>query len=191
MPHTTRLTRAPPRFGRQRRHTEDKNRASVAATEDSCARSPLPSVARPSDKTEVRAATPPRSMGNIGTSPHVKLQAGKDEGAAVVIQEFSSCGEHFLKIQVGTVGIRRASHSEPLGRSASRSGGVPPLLCRQPRRGGCCGGLSEKTNSPRIARVRHNPSLKRSANGRPPGPRSRYGVHFLHRGPGVLPLSPA
>ena len=36
-----------------------------------------------------------------------------------------------------------------------------------------------------------NPSLKRSANGRPPGPRSRYGVHFLHRGPGVLPSAPA
>jgi hypothetical protein len=36
-----------------------------------------------------------------------------------------------------------------------------------------------------------NPSLKRSTNGRPPGPRSRYGVHCLLRGPGVLPLAPA
>ena len=36
-----------------------------------------------------------------------------------------------------------------------------------------------------------NPSLKRSANGRPPGPGPRYGVHFLSPGPGVLPLSPA
>ena len=40
-------------------------------------------------------------------------------------------------------------------------------------------------------RVRSNPSLKRSANGRPPGPGLRYGVHFLSPGPGVLPLSPA
>ena len=40
-------------------------------------------------------------------------------------------------------------------------------------------------------RARPNPSVKRSANGRPPGPRSRYGVHFLLRGPGVLPLAPA
>ena len=36
-----------------------------------------------------------------------------------------------------------------------------------------------------------NPSLKRSANGRPPGPATGYGVHFPAAGPGVLPLSPA
>ena len=36
-----------------------------------------------------------------------------------------------------------------------------------------------------------NPSLKRSANGRPPGPGWWYGVHFHQPGPGVLPLSPA
>ena len=36
-----------------------------------------------------------------------------------------------------------------------------------------------------------NPSLKRSANGRPPGPVWRYAVHFRQPGPGVLPLSPA
>ena len=36
-----------------------------------------------------------------------------------------------------------------------------------------------------------NHSLKRSANGRPPGPVWRYAVHFRQPGPGVLPLSPA
>ena len=36
-----------------------------------------------------------------------------------------------------------------------------------------------------------NPSLKRSANGRPPGPATGYGVHFPVAGPGVLPSSPA
>ena len=36
-----------------------------------------------------------------------------------------------------------------------------------------------------------NPSLKRSANGRPPGPGLRYAVHFLSPGPGGLPSSPA
>ncbi len=36
-----------------------------------------------------------------------------------------------------------------------------------------------------------NPSFKRSANGRPPGPRSSAGVHYLQRGPGALPSSPA
>ena len=40
-------------------------------------------------------------------------------------------------------------------------------------------------------RTTPNPSLKRSADGRPPGPRSRYGVHFLLPGPDVLPSSPA
>jgi hypothetical protein len=36
-----------------------------------------------------------------------------------------------------------------------------------------------------------NTSLKRSANGVPPGPRSSAGVHYLQRGPGATPLSPA
>ena len=35
-----------------------------------------------------------------------------------------------------------------------------------------------------------NPSLKGSTNGVPPGPASRYGVHFLPAGPGVMPLAP-
>jgi len=36
-----------------------------------------------------------------------------------------------------------------------------------------------------------NPSLKRSAIGRAPGPVWRYTVHFRQPGPGTLPLSPA
>jgi hypothetical protein len=40
------------------------------------------------------------------------------------------------------------------------------------------------------AQVRPNPSLKGSANGRPPAPGLRYAVHFLSPGAGVLPLSP-
>jgi hypothetical protein len=46
-------------------------------------------------------------------------------------------------------------------------------------------------NAPLLSHVRPNPSLKRSANGRPPGPVWRYAVHFRQPGPGVLPLSPA
>ena len=42
-----------------------------------------------------------------------------------------------------------------------------------------------------LPRAGPNPSVKRSANGRPPGPGLRYAVHFLSPGPGVLPLSPA
>jgi hypothetical protein len=33
-------------------------------------------------------------------------------------------------------------------------------------------------------------SLKGSANGVPPGPAARYGVHFLAPGPGATPLAP-
>jgi hypothetical protein len=36
--------------------------------------------------------------------------------------------------------------------------------------------------------LRPNPSLKRCANGRPPGPGWRYAVHFRQPGPGVVPL---
>ena len=39
--------------------------------------------------------------------------------------------------------------------------------------------------------ARSNPSLKRSANGRPPAPGRWYAVHFHRPGAGVLPLSPA
>ena len=39
--------------------------------------------------------------------------------------------------------------------------------------------------------VQPNPSLKRSANGRPPAPGRWYAVHFHRPGAGVLPLSPA
>ena len=40
-------------------------------------------------------------------------------------------------------------------------------------------------------RTTPNPSLKRSANGRPPGPGLWHTVHFHSPGPGVLPSSPA
>jgi hypothetical protein len=42
-----------------------------------------------------------------------------------------------------------------------------------------------------LRRVLPNPSLKRSPNGRPPGPGRWYFVHFHRPGPGVLPLAPA
>jgi GNAT superfamily N-acetyltransferase len=39
--------------------------------------------------------------------------------------------------------------------------------------------------------MRPKPSLKRSANGRPPSSVRRYAVHFRQPGPGILPSSPA
>jgi len=41
------------------------------------------------------------------------------------------------------------------------------------------------------SQVLPNPSLKRSANGRPPGPGLWYSVYFHSPGPVVLPLSSA
>ena len=51
--------------------------------------------------------------------------------------------------------------------------------------------LAEKYTVCAMRTVLPNPSLKRSANGRPPGPVWRYAVHFRQPGPGVLPSSPA
>jgi hypothetical protein len=45
-------------------------------------------------------------------------------------------------------------------------------------------------SAPVVPRMRPNPSLKRSDNGRPPGPVWRYAVHFLSPGPGVTPSAP-
>ena len=50
---------------------------------------------------------------------------------------------------------------------------------------------SKKSQQCCVRKVTPNPSLKRSANGRPPGPVWRYAVHFRQPGPGVLPSSPA
>ena len=42
-----------------------------------------------------------------------------------------------------------------------------------------------------VPQYRPNPALKRSTNGKPPGPVWRYTVHCRQPGPGVLPLAPA
>ena len=57
--------------------------------------------------------------------------------------------------------------------------------------GGSSTGESTTSHANRNRDDDANPSLKRSANGRPPGPVWRYAVHFRQPGPGVLPSSPA
>ena len=69
---------------------------------------------------------------------------------------------------------------KPLRRTLARLRGQ----ARQVRQGSCPSMAPTPSALP-------NPSLKRSANGRPPGPATGYGVHFPAAGPGVLPLSPA
>jgi len=56
----------------------------------------------------------------------------------------------------------------------------PTVLCRV--------GTARPESRP--YRARPNPSLKGSANGRPPGPGRWYAVHFHRPGPDALPLSP-
>ena len=55
----------------------------------------------------------------------------------------------------------------------------------------CNMALQEKSSLLGHSPVQPNPSLKRSANGRPPAPGRWYSVHFHRPGAGVLPLSPA
>ena len=51
--------------------------------------------------------------------------------------------------------------------------------------------LPPSSHLPPTVQAWPNHSLKRSANGRPPGPVWWYAVHFHQPGPGVLPSSPA
>ena len=75
-------------------------------------------------------------------------------------------------------------------RSTPRRRGVPRLLSRWRCTGSTISGMQNHHSGKRRARM-PNPSLKRSANGRPPGPVWRYAVHFRQPGPGVLPSPPA
>ena len=75
-------------------------------------------------------------------------------------------------------------------RSGCRRRGVPRLLLWQRCAESTISGMQNHPSGKRRARM-PNPSLKRSANGRPPGPGRWYAVHFHRPGPGVLPSSPA
>ena len=91
-----------------------------------------------------------------------------------------------------TIATQRTSLREMLCRCAHRKGGVPPLLCRQPRRS-CCRGTPAEEFEPLVARlVLPNHSLKRSANGVAHWP-SGAGAspHFAPAVQRATPLSPA
>ena len=72
--------------------------------------------------------------------------------------------------------------------------GLVPALTGRPK-SWCSRAVSSGKLAPRLPPgappALPNPSFKRSANGRPPGPVWRYAVHFRQPGPGVLPSSPA
>ena len=87
----------------------------------------------------------------------------------------------------GTVGDRQEGRGREVGCSrGQQTKREVPLLHFSSRRAG--GRISPVCPSHALM---PNPSLKRSANGRPPCPVWRYAVHFRQPGPGVLPSSPA
>jgi hypothetical protein len=101
--------------------------------------------------------------------------------------------------------VRSAVQKSQFVVPAAGSTTVPSVMCGAGgRRGRQCGASEEQHVvrgkvtghlKPRIERaarrVLPNPSVKRSAAGRPPGPVWRYAVHCRQTGPGVLPSSPA
>jgi hypothetical protein len=76
-----------------------------------------------------------------------------------------------------------ASRTEQL-RSPSRLSYIPP-----PHPPSACK-VQARQQPLAFQQARHNPSVNRSANGRPPAPGRWYAVHFHRPGAGVLPSSP-
>jgi hypothetical protein len=122
----------------------------------------------------------------------------------------SLSSSHLGGVHVRWLGGRRLSEAEAAAKTdwprlwlsiAQRVGLCRPLVgCRELAGyhkiacsfsclGSTCGSICAVNTLVR-SRVRPNPSLKGSANGRPPGPGRRYAVHFRQPGPGVLPLAP-
>ena len=154
-----------------RRRTEDQAQLPLVATGNRDTRRPSMSVPRTTRRQNFDL--PNRKQPVTGRSPGRRKQR-------------RSCGQP-VKPKGSVTAVHRASRSEPLRHGALRSGGVPPLLCRQPRRG-FCGGLPEEARSYGGTRVRHNPSLNhRTRYGGLSWPGLRYAVHFPSPGQAIPP----
>jgi hypothetical protein len=130
----------------------------VQVTWGSCAASPSCLVGAAGQKTELLIAATEDFIVKTSAGLRTWPQKAQDTGSAQQLKRPIK-PEQLLKLPAQAAGTRRASLSEPLVRGAPRSGGVPPLLCRQPRRGGFRSGLAEMTNLSSACTVRHNPSL--------------------------------
>jgi hypothetical protein len=141
MPHQMPFMPAVPCSRSPCRRTQDKLRFQVAAVAKSCTHRPHASAHRRTQSTEYRAAHParfraqssPASNRGFGPPPTQSEQS---------LPQVGGSGPRG-KPQVRATGVQRASHSEPLVRGLPRSGGVPPLLHRQPGRGGFRGSPRE------------------------------------------------
>jgi len=154
---------------------------------NSCTRKQRSPAPRTTEDTKPRITSPALFSAQFRVIPPVRLRIAKDRAAAETLHQASG-REPEIEVQVTAVGVHRASHSEPLGRGVHRSGGVPPLLCRQPRRGGSAACAKENASKIVLPRVRHNPSLNhRTPNGRLSWPGLGYAVHFPSPGQAILP----
>jgi hypothetical protein len=124
----------------------------------SCAASPSRLASAAGQKTELISSATEDFMVEISAGLRTLPQKAQDTGSALQLKGPIK-PEQLLKLQAQAAGTRRTSLSEPQGCSARRSGGVPPLLCRQPRRGRFRSGPAEITNVSSACTVRHNPSL--------------------------------
>jgi hypothetical protein len=158
MPHQTPFTPAAKRPSLQGQRTKYKTPSPVQFTWGSSAASPSRLVGAAGQKTELLIAATEDFVVKVSASLCTWPQKAQDTGSAQQITRPIS-PERLLKLQAQAAGARRASLSEPLVHGMPRSGGVPPLLCRQPRRGGFSGVQAGITNFSSACTVRHNPSL--------------------------------
>ena len=158
MPHQTPITPAAKRPSLQRQRTKYKSTSPVQSSWCSCAASRSRLVCAACQKTELLIAATEEFIVKISASLRTRPQKAQDTGSAQQITRPIN-PERLLKLQAQAAGARRASLSEPQGCGSHRSGGVPPLLCRQPRRGGFRSPPAEVANFPCACTVRHNPSL--------------------------------
>jgi hypothetical protein len=158
MPHQTPFKPVANRSSWQRQRTKYKWPSPVQSSWGSGAASRSSLVGAAGDSLEPFIAAPEDFIVKLSTSHRAWPQNAQDPGSAQRLKRPMK-PDHLLKLQAQAAGTRRASPGEPLVRGAPRSGGVPPLLCRQPRRVGFRSPPAEVTNFSYACTVRHNPSL--------------------------------
>ena len=158
MPHQTLFTPAAKRSSLQAQRTKYTRPSPVQSTSGSCVASPSRLVGAAGKQNEPAIAATEDFIVKLRTSLRAWPQKAQDTGSAQQLKRPIK-PEQLLKLPAQDASTRRASLSEPLIRGSRRSGGVPPLLCRQPGRGCFRSLLAEVTNFSSACTVRHNPSL--------------------------------
>ena len=119
----------------------------------------------------------------------MEVSFGKQQCAVSLIGQFRGVAAYASPEQHRGKTPQPASSRSPVALAAS-SYSLPMPRTEWPSRQRLRSSLNQGKQH-RLSPAGPNPSLKRSANGRPPGPGLGCAVHFPSPGPGVLPLSPA